>query len=157
MTEATPETGPITFDKDGLSWTLLAAHGAAACGAMPAQVVATPADLAAAGFTSNAECARVLGDLQQAHLRELAEARAEVERHSRLLDTERLNRQGENNERLRLIDQLAAERAKRERLEEAARLLRESLDPKYDGDRYETRRMAREQREWLNRDGEKKP
>lgn len=43
-------------------------------------VAATPANLLAAGFTSNAECARVLNDLQQSHVREISAVRGELER-----------------------------------------------------------------------------
>lgn len=43
-------------------------------------VAATPADLLAAGFTPNAECARVLNELQQGHVREISAVRGELER-----------------------------------------------------------------------------
>ncbi len=48
-------------------------------------------------------------------------------------------------------DRVLALQARVAELEEADRLLRESLDPASDGDPRATARMAREQREWLAR------
>lgn len=114
------ETGPITFERHSGTWRLVTLDVDVASD--PARW-ATPADLAAAGWTSNTECARVLGDLQQAHLRELAEARAEVESAKAKADEDvnelrRMFDQQRDQERAFYFDQLAAERAKRELLEE---------------------------------------